>query len=222
MLMRDSGCLLYTTRISARSTLPRSGSLLVKLLLQKFLRTQKQVRVRRLFSRRKPSDAQVRNEGLPFIRARYPPTSRKWMLHFRSRGWLRGLRALILGLESTPRQLSLTGIFPAPAPPATRLLQDIPARGTLLPDVYSSLLVFVEALVEQQLQDGQLPFGSLQVGWHHLQFRWKHNRAKIIMPISMKYKPNAKKQNLRTILSASNFDQETLMQFRPSRLDIEN
>ncbi|KAL9441333.1 hypothetical protein AB3S75_019920 [Citrus x aurantiifolia] len=35
--------------------------------------------------------------------------------------------------------------IPAPAPPDTRLLQDIPARGTLLPDVCSSLLVFVEA-----------------------------------------------------------------------------
>ncbi|KAL9413749.1 hypothetical protein AB3S75_042272 [Citrus x aurantiifolia] len=34
---------------------------------------------------------------------------------------------------------------PAPAPPDTRLLQDMPARGTLLPDVCSSLLVFVEA-----------------------------------------------------------------------------
>ncbi|KAL9416879.1 hypothetical protein AB3S75_039962 [Citrus x aurantiifolia] len=63
MLMRDSGCPPYTTRISARSTLPQSGSLPVKLLLQKFLRTQKQVRARRLFSQRKPSDAQVRNEG---------------------------------------------------------------------------------------------------------------------------------------------------------------
>ena len=35
--------------------------------------------------------------------------------------------------------------IPAPAPPDTRLLQDIPARGTLLPDVCSSLLIFVEA-----------------------------------------------------------------------------
>ncbi|KAL9441108.1 hypothetical protein AB3S75_019724 [Citrus x aurantiifolia] len=35
--------------------------------------------------------------------------------------------------------------IPAPAPPATRLLQNIPVRGTLLPDVCSSLLVFVGA-----------------------------------------------------------------------------
>ncbi|GAY51976.1 hypothetical protein CUMW_138420 [Citrus unshiu] len=35
--------------------------------------------------------------------------------------------------------------IPASASPATRLLQDIPVRGTLLPDVCSSLLVFVEA-----------------------------------------------------------------------------
>ncbi|KAL9441110.1 hypothetical protein AB3S75_019726 [Citrus x aurantiifolia] len=63
MLMRDSSCLLSTTRTSARSTPPRSGSLLVRLLLQRFLRTQKQVRVRQLFLRCKPSDAQVRNEG---------------------------------------------------------------------------------------------------------------------------------------------------------------
>ncbi|KAL9460711.1 hypothetical protein AB3S75_003837 [Citrus x aurantiifolia] len=35
--------------------------------------------------------------------------------------------------------------IPTPAPPDTRLLQDIPARGTLLLDVCSSLLVFVDA-----------------------------------------------------------------------------
>ncbi|KAL9447547.1 hypothetical protein AB3S75_015087 [Citrus x aurantiifolia] len=63
MLMRDSGCPLSTTRISARSTSPRSRSLLVCFLPQIFLRPQKQVRARRLFSRRKLSDAQVRYEG---------------------------------------------------------------------------------------------------------------------------------------------------------------
>ncbi|KAH9671678.1 Cactin [Citrus sinensis] len=40
LLMRDSGCPLSTTRLSARSTLPRSESLIVNLLLQRFLRTQ--------------------------------------------------------------------------------------------------------------------------------------------------------------------------------------
>ena len=35
--------------------------------------------------------------------------------------------------------------IPAPAPLATRLLQDIPVWGTPLPDVCSSLLVFIEA-----------------------------------------------------------------------------
>ena len=40
MLMRDSGSPRSTTRVSARSTSPRPGSLLVKLLLQRFLRTQ--------------------------------------------------------------------------------------------------------------------------------------------------------------------------------------
>ncbi|KAL9441111.1 hypothetical protein AB3S75_019727 [Citrus x aurantiifolia] len=35
--------------------------------------------------------------------------------------------------------------IPAPAPLATRLLQDIPVRGNLLPDVCSLLLVFVGA-----------------------------------------------------------------------------
>ncbi|KAL9432292.1 hypothetical protein AB3S75_027335 [Citrus x aurantiifolia] len=40
MLMRDSGCPRSTTRVSARSTSPRPGSLLVKLLLQRFLHTQ--------------------------------------------------------------------------------------------------------------------------------------------------------------------------------------
>ncbi|KAL9454020.1 hypothetical protein AB3S75_009592 [Citrus x aurantiifolia] len=35
--------------------------------------------------------------------------------------------------------------IPAPAPPDTRFLQDIPARGTLLSDVCSSLLAFVDA-----------------------------------------------------------------------------
>ena len=35
--------------------------------------------------------------------------------------------------------------IPAPAPLATRLLQDIPVQGTLLPNVCLSLLVFVEA-----------------------------------------------------------------------------
>ncbi|KAH9741462.1 Receptor like protein 22 [Citrus sinensis] len=53
---------------SARPTLSRPRSLLVRFLLQKFLRTQKQVRVRRLFSRRKPSDAQVRYEGSGNVR----------------------------------------------------------------------------------------------------------------------------------------------------------
>ena len=40
LLMRDSGCPLSTTRVSAHSTSPRSGSLLIKLLLQRFLHTQ--------------------------------------------------------------------------------------------------------------------------------------------------------------------------------------
>ena len=35
--------------------------------------------------------------------------------------------------------------IPAPAPPDTRLLQDIHVQGTLLLDVCLSLLVFVEA-----------------------------------------------------------------------------
>ena len=51
------------TRTSARPTLPRPGSLLVRFLLQIVHVYTKQVRVRRLFSRRKPSDAQVRYEG---------------------------------------------------------------------------------------------------------------------------------------------------------------
>ena len=49
------------------------------------------------------------NPGLPLICARYPPTSRTWMLHFCNRGWLRSVSALILGLQSPPHQLSLTG-----------------------------------------------------------------------------------------------------------------
>ncbi|KAL9463123.1 hypothetical protein AB3S75_001011 [Citrus x aurantiifolia] len=42
-------------------------------------------------------------------------------------------------------------LAPTPAPPATRLLQDILFRGTLLPDVCSSLLVFVEAYPTNRL-----------------------------------------------------------------------
>ncbi|KAH9671679.1 Cactin [Citrus sinensis] len=47
LLMRDSGCPLSTTRLSARSTLPRSESLIVNLLLQRFLRTQTAVETER-------------------------------------------------------------------------------------------------------------------------------------------------------------------------------
>ncbi|KAK9212293.1 hypothetical protein WN943_001675 [Citrus x changshan-huyou] len=128
MLMRDSGYTLPTTRISARPTSPRSKSLLVRFLLQVFLRPQKQVRARRLVFRLKSSDAQVRYEGSgnachgsygfsassesrsSAVYARHSPHSRMWKPHYRHCG----------RMESD---------------------LDTPARRTLPPDTCSSRLV---------------------------------------------------------------------------------
>ncbi|GAY60084.1 hypothetical protein CUMW_199340 [Citrus unshiu] len=120
LLMRDSGYALPTTRISARSTSPRSGSLLVCFLLPVFLRPQKQVRALRLFSRRKSSDAQVRYEG-------------SGNACHRSYDFLEiGLADDVLVDEQD---------IPAPARPDTRLLRDTPVRRTLPSDICSSCLV---------------------------------------------------------------------------------
>ncbi|KAH9666451.1 putative disease resistance protein [Citrus sinensis] len=120
LLMRDSGYALPTIRISARSTSPRSRSLLVCFLLPVFLRPQKQVRALRLFSRRKPSDAQVRYEG-------------SGNACHRSYDFLEiGLADDVLVDEQD---------IPAPAPPDTRLLRDTPVRRTLPSDICSLCLV---------------------------------------------------------------------------------
>ncbi|KAH9704334.1 hypothetical protein KPL70_011414 [Citrus sinensis] len=101
----NSGYTLPTTRISARSTLPRLRSLLVCFLLQEFLRPHKQVRARRLFSRRKPSDTQVRYEGS-------------------GNACQRSYGFLVIGLADDV--LVDEQDILAPAPPDTRLLRDTP------------------------------------------------------------------------------------------------
>ena len=67
MLMRDSGYLFFHDQDSPQLTRPRPGPHHTKPLFCRLLRTQKQVRARRVFSRRKLSDAQVRTVGFAFL-----------------------------------------------------------------------------------------------------------------------------------------------------------